>query len=197
MSDLNNKDLGFGKVAELLFIKYYKGVGNGPQYHIRDTSDRRYHRKLGADFEVVARTENRQKLVEVKHQKGIYYSDKIIFETLNEFQYGKQIGWLRTSQADELYVLESRTIDGVVHPIGFHCFNLKALRRFLKQDEHLKDNYINGCTKAYMVDVLYLKKGLGTDYWYEDLSQYDVCVSLKTHEVLEKGNKKGSEVFDF
>lgn len=190
MSDFNNKDLGFGKVAEILFKKYYRGVGNGKQYRIRDTSDKKYHRKIGVDFEVVARDEHRQKLIEVKHQRGIRYTDDIILETLNEYDNGRQLGWFRTSQADEMYILESKTVDGIVYPIGFHCFNLKALRRLIMNAESIKDDYINVYTKAYKVWVGYLKRELGTDYWYEDLSQYGICVSLKTHEVLEMGNKK-------
>lgn len=191
MSDINYSDIKFGEVAERLFEKYYKGVGNGRKYHIRDTTKSKYHRKLGVDFEVVSIEEQRQYLVEVKHQKGIYYSGEIVFETLNEYQYGKQNGWLNTSQADELYVLESKVVGGSAKPIGFHCFKFKPLRKLLRQDESLQERYINGSTKAFKVDVWYLKKQLGADYWYEDLSQYDLEIPMKATGSLKMGNKKG------
>ena len=197
MSDINYSDIKYGEVAEKLFQKYYKGVGNGRKYHIRDTTKSKYHRKLGVDFEVVSVEEKRQRMIEVKHQKGIYYSGEIVFETLNEYQYGKQNGWLNTSQADELYVLESKTIGGMVKPIGFHCFKFKPLRKLLRQNECLQEEYINGSTKAFKVGVWYLKKQLGDDYWYEDLSQYDLEIPLEAKECLKIGMKKGLEATNY
>ena len=182
MSKINQIDIGFGKIAELIFARYYKGLGRGKKYFIKDTSNSSYHRKLGVDFEVVDREANKQILAEVKHQKALYYSDEIIFETQNEFRSGSQRGWFYTSQADELYILASKSINGVLYAKGFHCVDLKRLRRYLNQNEHVQDEWINDDTKAYRLHVSYLKRILNDGYWYEDLEGLGVRFDLNTHE---------------